>query len=277
MRPSAASGQPAKPGGSTGGPTTGGHGEAAAADRKFVTALARGLEILRAFTPIDGLLGNQELAQRTGLPKPTVSRLTYTLTKLGYLEYSSGTGKYQLAPAVLSLGYAALPHIHLRQAARPLMQAFAEATGMAVGLGVRDRAGVLILAACPGGEDAAPAVPVGTRLPETSSAAGLALLAALPEAEQARRLARTGGRASDPAREVLAGSLAQVRARGFACAAADWRAGVTVAAAPVPGSAEREAAVLAAFGHSERWPRARTEREIGPRLAELGRRLSETR
>jgi len=41
--------------------------------------------VLRAFQPNDGLLGNQEIAARTNLPKPTVSRLTYTLTKLGYL------------------------------------------------------------------------------------------------------------------------------------------------------------------------------------------------
>src|SRR5256885_13076191 len=58
------------------------HGARAAVhgDRKFVTALARGLEVLRVFTPTEGLLGNGEIAERTGLPKPTVSRLTYTLT-----------------------------------------------------------------------------------------------------------------------------------------------------------------------------------------------------
>jgi hypothetical protein len=54
-------------------------------DRSFVVALSRGLDVLRAFQPNDGLLGNQEIASRTNLPKPTVSRLTYTLTKLGYL------------------------------------------------------------------------------------------------------------------------------------------------------------------------------------------------
>src|SRR5690606_20818969 len=56
-------------------------------DRKFITALARGLDVLSVFRPDDRLLGNQEIAARTGLPKPTVSRLTYTLTKLGYLTH----------------------------------------------------------------------------------------------------------------------------------------------------------------------------------------------
>ncbi len=85
-------------------------------DRKFVIALARGLDVLRAFTPTDSLLGNQEIAARAGLPKATVSRLTYTLTKLGYLTHIERLSKYTLAPAALVIGYSALIHIHMRQA-----------------------------------------------------------------------------------------------------------------------------------------------------------------
>ena len=55
-------------------------------DRQFVTALARGLELLRCFTPRENVLGNQDLARKTGLPKPTVTRLTHTLMRLGYLR-----------------------------------------------------------------------------------------------------------------------------------------------------------------------------------------------
>jgi hypothetical protein len=75
-------------------------------DRQFVTSLARGLEVLRAFNPENGSLGNQELAQRTGLPKATVSRLTHTLTTLGYLDYDPRLARIMIAPAVLSLGHA---------------------------------------------------------------------------------------------------------------------------------------------------------------------------
>src|SRR5689334_17253566 len=96
-------------------------GEQPARDRQFVAALARGLEILRVFAPNERMLGNQEIAQRTGLPKPTVSRLTHTLTKLGYLTYSARLGKYQLGTPVLSLGYAALANMDVRLVARPFM------------------------------------------------------------------------------------------------------------------------------------------------------------
>ena len=66
-----------------------------AKDRQFVTALARGLDILRAFHAGEGMLGNQEIAHRTGLPKPTVARLTHTLTELGYLNYIRRFRKYE--------------------------------------------------------------------------------------------------------------------------------------------------------------------------------------
>ena len=90
--------------------------EAAGKDRQFVTALARGLEILRCFNPGERYLGVTELARRTGLPKPTVSRLAGTLTKLGYLSFSGHYGQYQLAPGVLSLGYAAMVYFSVGSA-----------------------------------------------------------------------------------------------------------------------------------------------------------------
>ena len=74
-------------------------------DRNFVTALARGLDILRCFGPSDEYLGNAELAKRTSIPRPTVSRMTATLTQLGYLRYVPQLEKYRLGPGVLDLGY----------------------------------------------------------------------------------------------------------------------------------------------------------------------------
>src|SRR2546429_5157343 len=107
-------------------------------DPQFATTLSRGLEVLRCFTPLEPLLGNKEISVRTGLPKPTVSRLTYTLTKLGYLRHNMRLGKYQLGSAVLSIGYPLLASMNVRQEARPLMKELPHSCNGPGSLGVPD-------------------------------------------------------------------------------------------------------------------------------------------
>ena len=77
-------------------------------DRNFVTALARGLDILRCFDVADTALTNSDFAQRTGLPKATISRLTHTLCSLDYLVADARTGTYRLSAGVLHLGFGVL-------------------------------------------------------------------------------------------------------------------------------------------------------------------------
>ncbi len=99
-------------------------------DRQFATTLARGIAVLRCFSAAEsGLLTNKEISTRTGLPKPTVSRLTYTLTRLGYLRHLPNAGKYGkygLGTAVLSIGYPLLANLNVRQIARRPMKDLAD-------------------------------------------------------------------------------------------------------------------------------------------------------
>ncbi|MBM3603791.1 MAG: helix-turn-helix domain-containing protein, partial [Alphaproteobacteria bacterium] len=67
-------------------------------DPRFATTLARGLSVLRAFRVGDDGLSNAEIAQRTGLPKSTVSRLTFTLGHLGYLVQSPRDDRFRPGP-----------------------------------------------------------------------------------------------------------------------------------------------------------------------------------
>jgi hypothetical protein len=97
-------------------------GAEAAETSNPAASLTRGLEILRSFTAEDTTLGNQELIERTGLPKATVSRLTATLVSLGYLHYDTQLGRYSIGPATVSLGYSALSSSAVVHMAQPLMQ-----------------------------------------------------------------------------------------------------------------------------------------------------------
>ena len=58
-------------------------------DAAFATTLAKGLVVLEAFKAGATQLGNMELSTLTGIPRPTVARLTHTLAELGYLRYDS--------------------------------------------------------------------------------------------------------------------------------------------------------------------------------------------
>ena len=53
-------------------------------DYRINSGLARGLSVLKAFGPDNRPIGNAEIASRVDLPKATVSRLTFTLTELGW-------------------------------------------------------------------------------------------------------------------------------------------------------------------------------------------------
>src|SRR5438128_225332 len=103
------------------------------ADPSFATTLAHGLDVLAAFRGHSGALSNADLATRTGLSRPTVSRLTYTLERLGYLKRDA-KGRFELGLGVLAAAYPVLSALKVRQLARPLMRDFAAYAGGTVSI-----------------------------------------------------------------------------------------------------------------------------------------------
>jgi DNA-binding IclR family transcriptional regulator len=149
-------------------------------DRHFVTALARGLEVLRCFKSGEERLGNQDLSERCKLPKSTVTRLTYTLTKLGYLHHIEDSGRYRLGMATLTLGGTTLARLDVKEVSRPLMQQLANDTGTQVSLGIRDGMSMLYIENCRGHSIVTLRLDIGTRIPLATTAMGRAYLAAVP-------------------------------------------------------------------------------------------------
>ena len=153
-------------------------------DRLFVGALARGLKVLAAFEPGEQALSNLQLAQRTALPKSTVSRLTYTLTKLGYLAQDEGSGQYRLGSAVLSFGASALGSYDMRRIAAPLMREFARENTLSISLGIRDGTDMVYLESFRSQARVSVQLSIGSRVPLATTAIGRAYYCALPESER---------------------------------------------------------------------------------------------
>ena len=191
-------------------------------DRQFATTLARGLEVLRCFTPLEPLLGNKEISVRTGLPKPTVSRLTYTLTKLGYLRHNMRLGKYQLGSAVLSLGYPLLASMNVRQVARPLMKELADYCNGSVSMGVRDRLNMVYVESCRSGNGITTLPDIGTAVPISQSVIGRAFLAACTPPEREAVLNQMKVKSPRATASSAPGSTRRWRTSARAASAPRW-------------------------------------------------------
>jgi DNA-binding IclR family transcriptional regulator len=245
-------------------------------DRKFVTALARGLDVLHAFTPSEGVLGNQEIVTRTGLPKATVSRLTYTLTRLGYLTHIERLGKYQLAPAALSIGYSTLANMRIRQVARPLMQELANHAGASVSLGSRDRLNLIYVEHCRSKAAVMLRLDMGSRIPIATTAMGRALLAALPERERdwlMSHLARREGARWPKIKTGIDRAIKDLATRGFTTSIGEWQSDVSAVGVPlIPGDGSGVFAFNCG-GPAFQINKERLETDIGPRLVNMVRNV----
>jgi len=242
-------------------------------DGQFATTLARGLEILRCFTPQDTLLGNKDLALRTGLPKPTVSRLTYTLSRLGYLRAGPRQRKYQLGSAVLSLSYPLLASISLRQLARPAMNALADTIGGSVSMGIRDRLNVVYIETSRSRLPAAPQFSdVGLAHPMAGTSIGRAYLAACDTSERNAILNEI--RVKTPEQyaryaDALRRSFDDYDRLGF-CVCYDYTLpGIYGVGAPMKRRVNGEIVVFNCVVSCLSTRRARMEKDIGPQLTAM--------
>ena len=239
--------------------------------RKFVEALARGLEVLSCFNPSDRYLGNQEISKRTGLPKSTVTRLTYTLSELGYLNYSKEQNKYCLGNAVIGLGYAKLAQMDIRRISRPLMQALAEHTQASVNLGIPDHLKMIYVDTYRNTSTFTVQLDVGSQIPIATTSMGRAYLSALPEEDRAELLDQI--RASDEqnwptVKEGIEKAMAEYQEFGYCTSLGNWRTEVHAVAVPLVQD-NGTIMVFSCSGASFQISKQLIENEIGPRLINL--------
>ncbi len=247
-------------------------------ERKFVVALARGLELLRAFRPGETLLGNRDFVERTGLPKATVNRLAYTLTVLGYLRFDESLGKYALDAGVLSLGFALLAGNDMLELARPHLRAFARDVGAAVSLGCRDGLDMIYLETIRSETALTLGLASGSRLSMLTSSMGRAYLAVLPVEARTALLAELQRAAGDagPALVAVAQREIEAFARERCCFSfRDWHDDVNAVAVPFREAREGRWFVLSCSGPASSMGEGVFREQVAPKLKALARKLGE--
>jgi DNA-binding IclR family transcriptional regulator len=248
-----------------------------AGDQRPAGALLRGLQVLRAFRPGHGSLGNAEIAIASRLPKATVSRLTRALVEAGYLDYDPASAKYQLRPRVLTMGFAMLSNLPILPAAREQMRRLANLSGGAVSLAAADQTEMIYLDRCSG--EAMPYfMGIGSAVDMVSSSIGRAYLAGLDEPGRRTLIERLARLHADVWPAVSSGiedARAQVAQRGFCLVDGEWRRNVRAVAAPIVSRDGRNLLVVNCAVPIHAMAAAVLVEKWGPPLFHMAQLLSE--
>ncbi|HTX05384.1 MAG TPA: IclR family transcriptional regulator C-terminal domain-containing protein [Steroidobacteraceae bacterium] len=204
-------------------------------DPDYMTSLARGLHVIRAFSGVDRRLTIADVSRATGLTRAVVRRCLYTLRELGYAETDGRT--YRLQPRILNLGYAYLSTAPIPLAAQAVLEELSEQLGEATSVAVLDDGAVVCVARAATRRIMAVTLSVGSRLPAYCTALGRMLLASLPAEQATQELSKielvAHTRFTVTSRRRVEEILTQARADGFAINDQELEIGLRSIAVPV--------------------------------------------
>ena len=222
----------------------------------FVEAIARGLDVIRAFAPRQPVMSLAAVAAAADLPRPTARRILLTLAELGYVRAAGGG--FELTPHVLDLGMSYVLSRGLWEIARPHMEQLVARTRESSSVAQLDGPDIVYVARVAVPKIVALAVTIGTRFPAMQTSLGKVLLAALPPGAAERVLAeptRSGITARwQPGADERAAALREVRARGWALTDEELAPGIRSVAAPLRDGEGQVVAALNVTVHAAETP-----------------------
>jgi IclR family pca regulon transcriptional regulator len=218
----------------------------------FIEALSRGLDVLRCFSADRPRASLSEVAQATGLARPTARRILLTLSELGYVRAADGT--YALTPRVLDLGTAYVASLGLWDVARPHLEDLVAETDESSSMAQLDGSDIVYVARVAVPKLIALRVEIGTRFPALRTSQGKVLLAGLAP-DEARAALAVPSRSAVPALAVppdgeLDALLTTVREQGWAVADEELAPGVRSVAVPVREPSGRVLATMNVTVHA---------------------------
>jgi IclR family pca regulon transcriptional regulator len=245
-------------------------------DPSFMTSLARGLAVLRAFSDSRKPQTIANISQQTGIPRAAVRRCLHTLKQLGYVD--AELNNFSLRPKVLTLGYSYLSSTPLTVSAQPYLNNISRALNESCSLAVLDDGEVLYVARSATSRVMSVALNAGSRLPAYCTSLGRVMLAHLPADQLDAYLARVKLRAMTPntvtapkrLREILAG----VRRDGYAINNEELELGLRSIAVPVRGASGSVLAALNVGAQAARVSTEQMEREFLPALQRCAQELA---
>ena len=243
----------------------------------MVSALERGISVLRCFSLDLPVLGYADISRMTGIPRPTVNRLVATLQATGMLKPAAAADRFMLGPAVVSLARVFLGSLDVRAVARPKMQAMAEAVGASVYLALRDGMEMVLIEACrPRSSILSPRLDVGSRAPMPNSALGRAYLSALDDTQRAQlvdslRLLR--GPEWDSVGPAMERAIGDAKRLGYCLSLGEFHHEINSVSVPLVGPGE-DVMALNCGGAAYVFTEERLRQEFAPRLRAIAQEIA---
>jgi len=201
----------------------------------FVESLARGIDVIKAFTPAKMELTVSDVAAITTLARPTARRLLLTLEKLGYVRLIGS--HYTLTPKTLELGTSYVSSQGMWDVVQPHLVALVEKTGESSSMSELDGSDIVYTARVPVAKIIGISVHIGTRFPAISTSMGMVMLADLDSTtlDRVLKLPSNSGVIPriTPSRKQIDLNLAKIRKQKWALSDEQLSYGIRSVAAPV--------------------------------------------
>lgn len=192
----------------------------------MVASVQKAFRVLKAFDPAEPRLTLTRIAAKLQVDKSTAQRFVHTLEALGYLQKDPATKTLCLTVKVLDLANIYLTTNPFITTAVPYLMQLNHDTGETVNLAVLDGSDVVFVSRLMGNHLLSTGISMGTRLPAYCSAAGIAILSALDDAEVRRILQATDLKAHTPQTvhepAKIRERLRATRAKGYSVGVAEY-------------------------------------------------------
>jgi IclR family pca regulon transcriptional regulator len=245
------------------------------AARSYVTALARGLSVLKAFDDQNARLTLSDVARIVDLPRASARRALLTLEALGYVESHGRT--FSLSPQVLTLARAYLASSPVPRIAQGFLENVSETLGESCSLSILHGEEVIYIARSTRKRIGSLHRDVGAHLPAHCTSMGRALLAALPDAELERFLANVKLRSFTPYTVTddgdLRAILEKVRRNGYSLVDQELEVDLRSVAVPVQNAGGRVIAAMNVSAQASRTPKKQLIDRFLPALREAAMKM----
>lgn len=245
-------------------------------DRDYVASLARGLEVICAFTRDKPSMTLSDVAKATGMSRATTRRLLLTLVREGYAEKRDRD--FSLRPKVLQLGYSALSSVGILDVVQPVMNALSQQTQESIYAAVLTGDDVTYLARATPDRVISVSINIGNRLPAYAVSTGRVLLAGESDEALERYLARvtleshTSNTVGTIAR--LRDAIMETRQLGYSLVDEELEVGVRSLSVPIYDASGHVIAALNACCPSMRFPIDEMRQKLVPELREAAKSIN---